>query len=191
MLKRVVYMPTGKPPHKQEQTVTDARHRLNMTRLAVAGNEAFSVSELDVRRPGPHYTSTLRPYLAEAFPTVDFVLLIGGDSLHDLSSWHEPQKIVAEWNIAVLSRPGSTLDWKVLEAEVAGVRQSTTVLEGPSVAVSSTQIRRWASIGRSLRYLVPEAVAQYISQNALYSPAREAPSDAANYSPDASATGPT
>ena len=167
-LDRVLYMPTGQPPHKQDQPVTAAEHRLAMTKLAIAGNDAFAVSTADIERPAPHYTVTLLPSLKKRFSQADFVLVIGGDSLRDLPAWRQPQVIVQQWELAVLPRPDSHVDWDVLEAAAPGVRQATTLLDGPFVALSSTQIRRWVRDGRSMRYLMPEAIAQYIRQHALY-----------------------
>lgn len=191
-LDRVLFMPTGQPPHKRDLTVTAAHHRLAMTRLAVKDNEAFVASVMDMERPAPHYTVTLRPYLEELFPASEFIMLIGGDSLHDLPQWHEPQGIVEQWQIAVLPRPESTLDWHRIEQAVPGARQVTTVLDGPSIALSSTQIRRWVSAGRSLRYLMPSAVAQYIKEHGLYEDHGETAvyADDVSVSSDSSVSGP-
>lgn len=167
-LDHVIFLPTGEPPHKQDRVVTAARHRLAMTKLAIKENDYFSASTIDVDRPAPHYTSTLRPYLEESFPGADLILVIGSDSLSDLPQWHEPQQIVVDWRIAVLPRPQSTPDWHMLEQCVPGVRDVTTILDGPSVAISSTQIRRWVNAGRELRYVMPEPVARYIGEHGLY-----------------------
>lgn len=167
-LQRVLYMPTGQPPHKENRSVTGVGHRLAMTELAVADHNVFDVSAIDVERPAPHYTSTLRPCIEQKYPDAEFVLLIGGDSLHDLPLWHEPSVIVAQWKIGVLPRPEYHIDWEALEGTVPGVRQATTILDGPSVALSSTQVRRWISAERSLRYLTPPAVIRYIHEHDLY-----------------------
>ena len=188
-LDLVMFMPAGQPPHKRTEPMSAVQHRLAMTRLAVAGNGAFTVNTIDIERPAPHYTSTLRPLLQEAFPDSDFALLIGGDSLRDLPRWHEPHRVASQWQLAVLSRPGFDVDWTALEKAVPGVGQATTMLDGPSIALSSTQVRRWANAGRSLRYLMPAAVAGYIKENGLYSSGRY--QDAAASSPsEVPATGP-
>lgn len=191
-LQRVLYLPTGQPPHKQDSTVTPAHQRLAMTELAIADNEAFDASDIDIVRPSPHYTSTLRPYLEEAFPGASFTMLIGGDSLIDLPQWHDPHTIVQQWQLAVLPRPQSTVDWANLEESVPGARYVTRMLDGASVAISSTQIRRWVRAGRSLRYLMPPSVAHYIAKHQLYRDhrqTREGQADAASASSDASAGG--
>lgn len=167
-LDLVLFLPTGQPPHKRERRITGAQQRLAMTRLAVEGHPAFLASAIDIERPAPHYTVTLRPYLETVYGQAELVLIIGGDSLRDLPEWREPQQIVAQWQLAVLPRPDAAVDWVMLEREVPGVREATIMLDGPSVALSSTQIRRWVQAGRSLRYLMPRAVAQYIQEDRLY-----------------------
>lgn len=167
-LDLVLFLPTGQPPHKRERRSTGAQQRLAMTRLAVEGHPAFLASAIDIERPAPHYTVTLRPYLETVYGQAELVLIIGGDSLRDLPEWREPQQIVAQWQLAVLPRPDAAVDWVMLEREVPGVREATIMLDGPSVALSSTQIRRWVQAGRSLRYLMPRAVAQYIQEDRLY-----------------------
>lgn len=168
-LDLVLYMPAGRPPHKQEEPVTSAEHRLAMTELAVQDNDAFATSTIDADRPAPHYTSTLRPILEEEYPEACSWLLIGGDSLRDLPHWHERERIVAEWTLAVLPRPNVVVNWSALEEVAPGVADKTVMLDGPAIALSSTQIRRWKRTGRSLRYIVPDAVLQYIRAHDLYS----------------------
>lgn len=167
-LEKVLFLPAGQPPHKREDPVSSAAHRLAMTQLAVQDNRSFRSSRIDVERPPPHYTSSLRPLLEARFPNRELWLLIGGDSLRDLPLWHEPQKIVEEWRMAVLPRPGAEYDWSELEQAVPGVRESCKILDGPSVAVSSTQIRRWRASHRSLRYVLPQPVLEYIERHNLY-----------------------
>ncbi|MFW6068670.1 MAG: nicotinate (nicotinamide) nucleotide adenylyltransferase [Chloroflexota bacterium] len=167
-LQRVLFMPTGHPPHKEDRSVTPIRHRMAMTELAVVDNAAFFASAIDAERPAPHFTSTLRPCIEAAYPGDELVLLIGGDSLRDLPDWHDPHIIVDQWQIAALPRPEYDIDWEQLEKAVPGIRQVATILDGPSVALSSTQIRRWVNAGRSLRYLLPSSVSRYIYENGLY-----------------------
>lgn len=169
-LDRVLYLPTGDPPHKDNRTMSNVRHRLNMTRLAVEDHPHFETSTLDIKRPAPHYTATLLPYLVTAFPDAHFCLIIGGDSLRDLPQWHNPARIAEQWDIAALPRTEFTFDWDTIEAHAPGIRERTTMLDGPSVSLSSTQIRRWVAEGRSLRYIVPASVALYIQTHDLYLP---------------------
>jgi nicotinate-nucleotide adenylyltransferase len=164
----VLFVPAGQPVHKAANSVSEAHHRVAMSRLALAGNAAFVVDTTDVERPGPHTTATLLPLLQEKYPGRQLWLLIGGDSLRDFASWYRPQEIIARAPLAVLSRPGAAPNWPELEAMIPGLRSAVHMLDGPEVAVSSTQIRRWAAAGRSLRYVTPDAVCAYIRRAGLY-----------------------
>lgn len=167
-LEQVLFLPAGQPPHKRGEPLSPARHRLAMTQIAVQDNECFRWSAVDIERPPPHYTSTLRPILEALYPDRELWLLIGGDSLRDLPSWHEPQRIVEEWRMGVLPRPGADFSWDRVEEAVPGVRAASKILDGPSVFVSSTQIRRWSALHLSLRYVLPHAVSEYIDRHKLY-----------------------
>lgn len=167
-LERVLFLPAGQPPHKEGEPVTAPHHRLAMTRLAIESNPSFEVNTTDIKRPPPHYTSTLLPLIAATYPGHELWLLVGGDSLRDLPTWHHPREVIVHTRLGVLARPGAQYDWSHLERAVPGVRAKTTILEGPSIAISSTQIRAWATTGRSLRYLLPEPVRAYILREELY-----------------------
>lgn len=167
-LERVLFVPAGQPVHKEDNAVSAAHHRVTMTRLALARSPAFVVDTTDVERPEPHTTATLLPLLRAQYPGRQLWLLIGGDSLRDFATWYRPQEIIAQAPLAVLARPDAVVSWPELEAAVPGIRSAVTFLDGPSVAVSSTQIRRWAAAGRSLRYVVADPVVAYIRRAGLY-----------------------
>lgn len=176
-LDQILFVPAGQPPHKRDDPVSAVHHRLAMTRLAINDNPHFAVDTTDIDRPAPHYTATLFPLLQEKYPGATLWLLIGSDSLRDLASWHQPELIVQQWRLATLPRPGATVELATVEAAVPGVRAVVDWLDGPSVDLSSTYIREWARQKRSLRYLVPHTVAQYIQTNILYrSPAQDSAS---------------
>jgi nicotinate-nucleotide adenylyltransferase len=177
-LDRVLFLPAGQPPHKPEQPVTPASHRLAMTALAIADNTEFVIDETDVRREPPHYTATLLPLLLERLGPAQLWLLIGGDSLRDLPTWYRPKELLRYCRLAVLPRPGATVDWTVLDAAVPETRDKVDMLDGPTISLSSTALRGRAGEGKSLRYLVPEAVRRYISDNSLYGDAGSSPPQA-------------
>jgi nicotinate-nucleotide adenylyltransferase len=159
-LERVVFMPTGTPPHKRHRAVAPARHRLQMTRLAVRGNPAFTVSALETRRRGNSYTvDTLRVLSAE-HPDARLYLIIGQDSLDEFATWHEPDAIRSMATLVVAPRPGGA----------APRRRGRGVihLEAPALAVSSSGIRAALRRGCSVRYLIPERVAAYVARHRLY-----------------------
>jgi nicotinate-nucleotide adenylyltransferase len=167
-LDRVLFLPVGEPPHKEGKRVTAVTHRLAMTQLAVQDNPFFAVDTTDSDRPPPHTTVTLLPHIQAQYPKAQLWLLIGADSLRDLPLWVEPARIVQQCWLGVLPRPGVVIDWLALETAVPHIQAAVHWLDGPSVALSATQIRRWAEEKRSLRYLTPLSVQAYIRQHRLY-----------------------
>ncbi len=169
LLDKVLFLPVGEPPHKQGQEITAVSHRLTMLQHTITNNPAFALDTTDVKRPPPHTTVTLIPRLQQVYPQAKLWLIIGADSLVDLPDWVEPEQIIQQCRLAVLPRPGFEIDWLTLETAVPGVTQVVDMLEGPSINISSTELRAWAKRGRSLTYLVETAVLQYIKQKKLYS----------------------
>ena len=167
-LERVLFLPVGEPPHKEDKMVTAVSHRLAMTQLAIQDNHRFILDTTDCNRPPPHTTVTLLPLIQALYPKAQLWLLIGADSLRDIPTWVEPQHIIHQCRLGVLPRPGVEIDWQVLETAVPHIRAATHWLDGPSVAISSTEIRRWADLGNSLRYLVSAPVGAYIQEHQLY-----------------------
>ncbi|MDZ4700156.1 MAG: nicotinate-nucleotide adenylyltransferase [Rhodothermales bacterium] len=161
-LDQIRWIPAGTPPHKSADTA--AEHRLAMTRIAVAGNPAFTVSDLEVVRGGASYTIDTVELLQRTEPDVDFSLLIGSDSLADLLSWRRPDDLVARLPLIVYPRPGAD---PRPEAATRYARRITFV-DAPLIEVSSYSIRRRVHQGLSIRYLVPEAVYAYIAEHGLY-----------------------
>lgn len=176
-LEQVIFMPAGKPPHKTGEPISASSHRLNMTRLAVAGNDRMIVDDMDMKRPPPHTTVTLIPLLKDCFPDAALWLLIGQDSLRDLPDWSRPDLILLQLRIAVMPRPDVVVDWVNLSQAVPGVDHVIDFLPGPSINLSSTIIRERAKTGRTIRYLVPKAVEDYIRAQNLYNQKDFAPSN--------------
>jgi nicotinate-nucleotide adenylyltransferase len=139
-----------------------------MTQLAIQNSPHFQLDNTDLKRPSPHYTSTLLPLIQQKYPQVQLWLLIGSDSLRDLPLWHQPQTVIRSCRLAVLPRPGITVEWVWLSLSVPGVDQVVDMLDGPALDVSSTAIRHWLSRGRSPRFLIPGKVLDYIQEQGLY-----------------------
>ena len=166
-LDRVVFVPAGTPPHKRGRRLTDAALRLVLTQLAVRGNPAFTVSGFEARRKGPSFTvDTLRHFHARQ-PGARFYLLMGADSLADFPDWHEPAEIARLAKLVVAARTGAAeaFGHALLPASARG---RVVLLDNPLVAISSSALRARARAGRSLRYLVPDAVAAYVARHRLY-----------------------
>lgn len=165
-LDQVVFIPVGQPTHKAAMTA--ATHRLAMTRAAILGDERFAVDEIDIERPPPHYTVDLVPLLEDRWPDQPLTLILGGDSIADLPSWHQPDKLIASIAIAGLERPGHPINWPALEELFPDIRRQITLFEGPSIFASSTALREMLSQGSCSRYLLPAGVREYISRHNLY-----------------------
>ena len=130
-----------------------------MLSLAVAGVPCFAVERSELNRPGPSYTVDTLRYLREREPGAEFVLLLGADAAADLPAWREAERVPELARIAVFGRPG---------AAVPVMPWITAAIEVPSIDVSATEIRRRVRLGQSLRYWVPDSVAEYIVAHRLY-----------------------
>ena len=167
-LDEVWFMPAGQPPHKLNNDVSAAQHRVAMTRLAIAGHTGFTLSTFDVDRAGPHYSAVAMEMLEQQHPQHDWCFIMGADSLEDLPRWYAPQRLIARATLAVASRPGVRPDLNALEQVIPGLSVRVQWVDAPLVDLSSTQLRQMVKAGASLRYLVPDAVIDYIEQHGLY-----------------------
>jgi len=171
-LEQVWFVPAPRPPHKLDRPMTPFGQRVEMLALAIAGNPAFRIDEIEKERSGPSYTVDTLDQLQQRQPQLDLHLLIGSDCLPDLPQWRNPRRILELAQLLVVARPG----WPLVRAEELGkalglgpdaVSRVQTV-QVPLIDLSSTDLRRRAAAGRSLRYLVPRAVECYIHDKRLY-----------------------
>ncbi|MFM1957604.1 MAG: hypothetical protein RLZ41_1003 [Actinomycetota bacterium] len=159
-LDKVLFVPTGEP--WQKQTITDAEHRLAMTKLAIDGNSLFEISTVDVRRAGPTYTlDTLRD-IHESNPEADVFFITGADSIAQIDSWKDSSQIWPLAHFVGVTRPGHSLE---VPKSAAG---EVSLLEIPALAISSTDIRARVESGKPIDYLLPNSVIDYIHANHLY-----------------------
>jgi nicotinate-nucleotide adenylyltransferase len=167
-LAKVLFLPVGQPPHKGGKVITAVAHRHQMTQLAINDTPYFELDTTDMERDPPQVTVTLLPLLQKAYPEAEMWWLIGSDSLRDLPTWHQPQELIKLCRLAILERPGVVVDWAKLKTAVPAIETAVDMLDGPQLNLSSTEIRRWARAGYSIRHLLPVAVLQYIEDLALY-----------------------
>jgi nicotinate-nucleotide adenylyltransferase len=166
-LDRVWFVVAGSPPHKRSDR-TSVAHRLEMVRIAIAGHPSFEVSDIEAKRPGPHYSVETIEAVGRERPGDDLFFLIGADSLADLSSWREPERIARLATIVVVNRPGfDQVDLAGLPDFGPGSRrlQAVTI---PSIGIASNDLRFRLAGGRSIRYMVPRGVEAYIETQGLY-----------------------
>lgn len=170
-LDRIVWVPAGRPPHKQGQIVSSDEDRLQMLRLALAGSPADEVSLVDLERNGPSYTADTLEALTHHFDRARLFFLMGEDSLRDFPTWHDPNRILDLADLAVAGRPGVDADLEKVARDLPGIDGRVHLVSTAELAISSSDIRRRVRAHESIRGLVPPAVADYIQQHHLYAEA--------------------
>ncbi len=162
-LDEVIFVPTGQPWQKEDRPLAPAEDRYLMTVIATASNPLFSVSRIEVDRPGPTYTvDTLRELRAQRGPDAKFYFIIGADALSGLRTWHAPEEVLALAHFIGLTRRGHQLADNSLSPE------SFSLTEMPTLEISSSICRERIRAGLPIRYLVPDGVISYISKRGLY-----------------------
>jgi nicotinate-nucleotide adenylyltransferase len=169
-LGHVLLMPAAQPPHKGRRAISNAADRVMMTRLAIGGDPGLDLSLVEMERPGPSYTiDSLAQLSAHLGGEVGLVLIMAADSFAEIDTWREPDRLLelAEW--AVGPRPGTSMpDRDALRDRYGAKASRIHLLEGPSLDVSSSEIRARVAAGRPIRYLVPRAVEELIVSRGLY-----------------------
>ncbi|MBN2186281.1 MAG: nicotinate-nucleotide adenylyltransferase [Dehalococcoidia bacterium] len=169
-LSKVLFVPAGHPWLKAEHVIAAQEHRLEMVRRAIASNPYFELCTLELEHSGPSYTVDTIAMLREQLGAeASFFFLLGRDALGDLPLWKEPGKLVQICKLVVASRLSSSLsDLNSLESAIPGVLDSVIELDMPVIDISSSEIRRRLARGLSVRYLVPDGVAEYIITQKIY-----------------------
>lgn len=168
-LDRVLFVPAAQPPHKLGFAVTEARQRLDMVGLAIAGNPAFDIATLEIDRAGVSFTADTLRELATSFPHDEWHLLIGADSLAEFPTWREPEEILRLAKLIIIPRHGSAIPPREQWATpLLAAAERVYLLDAPLLDISSRLLRRRVSEGKSIRYLVPAGVAAYINAQRLY-----------------------
>jgi nicotinate-nucleotide adenylyltransferase len=169
-LSQVIFVPAGQPWLKLNRTITPVIHRVEMTRRAIMANPHFELCSVEAERPGPSYTVDTIVALRERFGgEAAFFFILGCDSLAELALWKEPARLVQICHLVAVPRLGvSSVDVSSPELSVPGVSEAVVHLDLPIIGISSSQIRSLVATGLSIRYLVPDVVREYISQQNLY-----------------------
>ena len=170
-LGRVLFIPASSPPHKPGTELAAGEHRLAMVRLAIEGNPFFEASDVEVRRGGVSYTIDTILELRREHPGDDFHFIIGADSVPELPTWYRTCELVDLCTFLIGSRPGHDIAWDLLTRALPAAtveRLRKNVIPTIPVGISSSAIRLRIREGRSIRYLVPRQVEEYIGRNDLY-----------------------
>ncbi len=176
-LDQVWFVPAYRPPNKMEKSLTRFDQRVEMLALALAGNPAFRIDELEKERSGPSYTVDTLTELQSRHPGDEFWLLVGSDTLADLPGWYEPQRLVRLVGLLVMARLGTpVLTAGELQAQLGLGPENPIrleVIETPALEISSRDLRQRVAQGRSIRYFLPRAVEVYIHEKRLYQPTED------------------
>jgi nicotinate-nucleotide adenylyltransferase len=181
-LDKVVFVPAATPPHKTEEGIADASHRTRMVEAALRGETDFEVSRIEVERVGPSYTIDTLAALSALGRESSWFFITGSDAFAEIRTWHRWEELLRDYSFIVHERPGCSIE-RVVEVipenfrdrvEELAVDRSAT--DGPRILllrdtmldISSTEIRRMVRDGRTIRFLVPQAVEEYLRDHRLY-----------------------
>jgi nicotinate-nucleotide adenylyltransferase len=167
-LDRVVLMPVAVPPHKEAAEDPGAAARVELCRLAVAGDERLDVSTLEVERGGASFTVDTLRELHDLEPEHDLTFIVGGDMAQSLPAWREPEAILGLARLAVAEREGVRREDIARRLDPLHDGDRVVFFDMPRIDVSSSGIRRRVAEGRPIRYLVPDAVAEAVAERGLY-----------------------
>ena len=158
-LDRVLFIPAGQPWQRTDHELSSSNDRLAMVELAIAGDERFVASDIEIRRPGATYAIDTVEQLRDENPNDEFFWIVGDDVLVRIPTWHEWQKFVDHVTVVAVNRAGS---------ENIDVLFDYVRVEMPEVRVSATALRDRFALGDPCRYLIPDAVAEYAQSRGLY-----------------------
>ncbi|MFZ5352933.1 MAG: nicotinate-nucleotide adenylyltransferase [Bacillota bacterium] len=170
-LDKVIFIPAGNPPHKNNHNISDSNHRYNMTLLATATNPYFEVSRIELDRKGVSYTiDTIKELISIYGSETELFFITGADALLDILAWHKVEELLKLCYFVAATRPGFNnmdLEQKLYEIKSKYGKEIFNI-EIPSLAISSTDIRSRVQNNHTIKYLLPEAVEQYIMKHGIY-----------------------
>ncbi len=167
-LDKVIFMPAGNPPHKSEQKIDSAEDRYNMLKLALANNNHFEISEWEIKKQEKSYTADTLKHFKDKYNVERVNLIIGTDSLAEIFNWHQPEYILKNSNLIVAKRNDYSFTKIMKDQRLRKYEDHIHILDNSLIEISSTMIRNFVREGKSIRYLTPDKVVEYINKNNLY-----------------------
>lgn len=169
-LERVIFIPTGLKAYKSADNAASAADRYAMTAAATAANEKFDISDIEIRNAGINYTGDTLEKLHGIYPGTHFYFIVGADSLDYMDEWHEPEKLFRLCTVAAVGRPGFDKTQIFDKAESLKRRFNADIryIDMPQIDISSSEIKNRIKAGKSVRYMVPGCVEEYIKREQLY-----------------------
>jgi len=162
-INKIIFIPAAIPPHKQNQTISAAKHRFKMIQLAIQDFPEFEVSDFEIKRGEVSYTIQTVQCFLDRYTSDTLYFIIGADSLAEMKLWREPERLIHMIRFIVVNRPG--FDMNEIKPEF---HENVLWVNTPLIEISSTQIRQQVRNHQSIRFLVPSTVENYIHKNALY-----------------------
>lgn len=168
-LAKVLWVLTPVSPFKELDQLAPVEDRLAMLELALAGDPRFEISRAEIDRPAPQYTIDTVRILREEYPSARLFFLMGGDSLHDLPTWHNPIGILANCDgIGVMRRPGDRINLDDLALKLPGLAGKLAFIDAPLIEISGSEIRERIAAGEAFRYFLRPEVFRFIVEHRLY-----------------------
>lgn len=168
-LDHMLFVPVGDHPQK-DHTRTPISHRIAMLELATADNPRFSISRVDIDRPGPHYSADTVQIIQQHFPDSELYFVMGGDNLRNLPTWQRANELYARCKLAVMRRSDEDITPDMHDGIFPGLSKQVIMIDAPLLGIwlSSTHVIERLQSGKSIRYLTPDSVYHYIHKNHLY-----------------------
>lgn len=169
-LDEIMMLPNGDPPHKTDIKITPAADRLAMLKLAVKDIPYFRISEMEIKRQGYSYSSVTLEELKKIHPDTDYYFIMGADSVFQIETWHDPATVMADCIILAATRDHTPAE--KLNAQIdylkAKYKADIRLLDIPDLELSSSEIRKRISRHQPVRFMIPDAVLEYIEEHQLY-----------------------
>jgi len=169
-LDKIIFIPSGTPPHKEELKTVSAEHRYNMVSLAIETNPYFDISSVEVNRKGKSYTVDTITEFKKLNPMDDLFFIVGADTIYDFINWKNYETLFSMTKFIVIGRYGLNVENNIEKINELKQKYNAQIIymNGPLVDISSTDIRNRISEKESIKYIVPEKVEEYINENRLY-----------------------
>ncbi|KMT21555.1 nicotinate-nucleotide adenylyltransferase [Clostridium cylindrosporum] len=168
-LDRVIFIPTGNPPHKSLKSIESGTHRLNMIKKAIGYNKDFTFSDMEIKRQGITYTYDTLTEIHNTYEDVEINFIVGYDTLLDMKNWHNLQEVMILANFVVVNRNSeNSVILKYLESFKLNYGGNIGILNIPNIDISSTEVRKRIAKGKNATYMVTKPVHDYIVENNLY-----------------------
>lgn len=167
---KIVFMTAGNPPHKDSEAVIDKKHRHNLVKLLTKNNDAFVVSDMEIRSDAKSYTADTLLKLKKIYEDAKIYFIVGLDSFYDIDNWYKPELIFERCIIAVSLRGGYNNDGFEEKSKYYKLKYDAKIVKimMPEIEISSSDIRKRVSEGKPIRYMTTEKVMKYIEKNNLY-----------------------